>query len=201
MWLIKKGVNKMARKKKEKVEGEIVKLEKINNDNKKVFNVSEGFYYLLGIIIAVILIFATEEFLSTINYLFVIIFAVIAVVKLTNFIMEKEYINKNYSDMIIGIMSIWIAIFIFKYGQFLFLEMLPVLVSLLLFTMGISSITKYLDKKKKGNLIIGLISLLLGILLMLLPGNMMYIFFKITGIYLLITLILDLIDNKINTDK
>lgn len=192
----------MARKKKENIEGEIVKLEKINNkEERKVFNVSEGFYYLLGIVISMILIFATEEFLSTINYLFVIIFAIISVVKIINFIMEKSYEKKNYSDIVTGIMSAWIAMFVFKYGQFLFLEMLPVLVSLLLFTMAISSLTKYFSVKRKGNLIIGIISLLLGVLLFLLPGDIMYILFKITGVYLLITIILDLIDNKVNTYK
>lgn len=193
----------MARKKKEKVEAEIVELEKIGDkeERKKIFNVSEGFYYLLGIIISIILIFATEEFLSTINYLFVIIFSVVAIIKIINFIMEKEYERKDFSDMVTGIMSVWIAMFIFKYGQFLFLEMLPVLVSLLLFTMAISSLIKYFNKKRKGNLIIGIISLLLGVVLVFMPGNVLYICFKITGIYLLITVILDLIDCKTNTYK
>lgn len=191
----------MPRKKKEKVE-EVVEVEKIGNNTKaKAHNVSEGFYYLLGIVLGIILIFATKEFLSTINYLFVVIFAVVAVIKMISFLMEKEYQNKNYSDMIMAVMSAWIAMFIFKYGEFLFLEMLPVLVSLLLFTMGISSLTKYFDQKRKGNLIIGIISLLLGILLIFVPGDMMYIFFKISGAYLLITIILDLIDYKVNTSK
>ena len=193
----------MARKKKEKVEAEIIEVEKIGNkeEKRKIFNVSEGFYYLLGIVISIILIFATEEFLSTINYLFVIIFSVVAVIKIINFIMEKEYERKEFSDMITGIMSVWIAMFIFKYGQFLFLEMLPVLVSLLLFTMAISSLIKYFNKKRKGNLIVGIISLLLGVILVFMPGNVLYICFKITGIYLLITVILDLIDCKTNTYK
>lgn len=188
----------MARSKKGKIE--VVELEKIGEPqeqkNGKIFSISEGFYYLLGIVIGVILIFATEEFLSTINYLFVIIFAVIAVIKIINFIMEKDYEKKNYSDMVTGIMSIWIAMFVFKYGQFLFLEMLPVLVSLLLFTMATSSLIKYFNTKRKGNLIMGITSLILGMLLIFLPGNIMYIFFKVTGVYLLITIILDLIDYK-----
>ena len=193
----------MPRKKKEKVEAEIIEVEKIGNkeEKRKIFNVSEGFYYLLGIVISIILIFATEEFLSTINYLFVIIFSVVAVIKIINFIMEKEYERKEFSDMITGIMSVWIAMFIFKYGQFLFLEMLPVLVSLLLFTMAISSLIKYFNKKRKGNLIVGIISLLLGVILVFMPGNVLYICFKITGIYLLITVILDLVDCKTNTYK
>ena len=193
----------MLKKEKEKVE-EVIEVERIGiskEKNKRVQNVSEGFYYLLGIVMGIILIFATEELLSTINYLFVVIFAVIAVIKIISFIMEKDYEKKNYSDMIMGIMSTWIAIFVFKYGQFLFLEMLPVLVSLLLFTMGISSLTKYFNLKRKGNLVVGIVSLLLGVLLMLLPGSIMYIFFKVTGVYLLITIILDFIDYKVNAYK
>lgn len=192
----------MPRKNKEKEEEKIVELEKIENRNSsKVHNVSEGFYYLLGIVLAITLIFATEEFLSTINYLFVVIFAVVSVIKIINFITEKDYEKKNYSDMVIGIMSAWIAMFIFKYGQFLFLEMLPVLVSLLLFTMGISSLTKYFTFKRNGNKVMGIVSIILGVLLIFIPGNIMYIFFKVTGIYLLITIILDLIDYKLNTYK
>ena len=191
----------MPRKKKEKVE--LIEVEKIEKPEttKKTFNISEGFYYLLGIVMAIILIFATEEFLSTINYLFVIIFSIIAVIKLINFFMEKDYEKKQYGDMITGIMSVWIAIFVYKYGGFLFLEMLPVLVSLLLFIMGLSSLTKYFNKKNNGNLVIGIASLIIGVLLIVLPGDIMYICFKVTGVYLLITIILDLIDNKVNAYK
>ena len=191
----------MPRKKKEKVElVELERIEKLEED-KKTFNISEGFYYLLGIVLSIILIFATEEFLSTINYLFVIIFSIIAVIKLINFFMEKDYEKKEYGDMITGIMSVWIAMFVFKYGGFLFLELLPVLVSLLLFIMGLSSLTKYFNKKNNGNLVIGIASLIIGVLLIVLPGDIMYICFKVTGIYLLITIILDLIDNKVNAYK
>ena len=191
----------MPRKKKEKAE--VIEVERIEKTepNKKIFNISEGFYYLLGIVMSIILIFATEEFLSTINYLFVIIFSIIAVIKLISFVMEKDYEKKEYGDMVTGIMSIWIAMFVFKYGGFLFLEMLPVLVSLLLFIMGLSSLIKYFNKKNNGNLIIGIASLIIGVLLIVLPGSVMYICFKVTGVYLLITIILDLIDNKTNAYK
>ena len=137
----------------------------------------------------------------SIGYLFVVIFAVIAVIKMINFIMEKEYLKKDYGDMIMSVMCAWLAIFVFKYGQYIFLEMVPVLVSLLLFTMGISSLTKYFDCKRKGNLVMGIVSLLLGVLLITLPGSTMYVFFKITGVYLLITIILDLIDTKTRAYK
>lgn len=187
----------MGRKKKEENKDEVVVLEKIEKP-KSSSGVSEVFYYLLGLVIGIVLIFATEELLSTINYLFVVIFAIIAVVQLIGFIMDKKYISRDYSSLIIGIMCIWVAMFVFKYGSFLFLEMLPVLVSLLLFIMATSSITKYFDRKITGNLIVSIISIILGILLIFVPKSVMYTLFKVVGVYIIVMIILDFIDYKKN---
>lgn len=186
----------MGKKKKPEItEG---KLEKINNKEKdsRRYNVSEGFYYILGLVLALVLIFATEELLSTVNYLFVVIFSIIAVIRIIGFIMDKEYIKRDYSGITMGVMCLWLALFTFKYGQFLFLELLPVLVSLLLFLMGISSIIKYFDKKITANAIVGVLSIILGIILIFVSKGMMYIFFKITGVYIFIIIVLDLINYK-----
>lgn len=187
----------MGRKKKEDNKDEVVVLEKIEK-TKSSSGVSEVFYYLLGLVIGIVLIFATEELLSTINFLFVVIFAIIAVVQLLGFIMDKKYISRDYSSLIIGIMCIWVAMFVFKYGSFLFLEMLPVLVSLLLFIMATSSITKYFDRKITGNLIVSIISIILGILLIFVPKSIMYTLFKVVGVYIIVMIILDFIDYKKN---
>lgn len=187
----------MGRKKKEDNKDEVVVLEKIEK-TKSSSGVSEVFYYLLGLVIGIVLIFATEELLSTINFLFVVIFAIIAVVQLIGFIMDKKYISGDYSSLIIGIMCIWVAMFVFKYGSFLFLEMLPVLVSLLLFIMATSSITKYFDRKITGNLIVSIISIILGILLIFVPKSIMYTLFKVVGVYIIVMIILDFIDYKKN---
>ena len=187
----------MGRKKKEDNKDEVVILEKIEK-TKSSSGVSEVFYYLLGLVIGIVLIFATEELLSTINFLFVVIFAIIAVVQLIGFIMDKKYISRDYSSLIIGIMCIWVAMFVFKYGSFLFLEMLPVLVSLLLFIMATSSITKYFDRKITGNLIVSIISIILGILLIFVPKSIMYTLFKVVGVYIIVMIILDFIDYKKN---
>ena len=162
----KKNTNKKATKNTE----EVVKLEVINNDK--------------------------NELLSTINYLFVVIFAIISIVQIINFIMDKEYLTRNYSSMIISVMCAWMAMFIYKYGDFLFLEMLPVLVSLLLFIMATSSFTKYFDRKLTGNLIVSVISIILGVLLIFVSKSIMYILFKITGIYIFVMILLDFIDYK-----
>lgn len=187
----------MGRKKKEENKDEVVVLEKIEKP-KSSNGVSEVFYYLLGLVIGIVLIFATEELLSTINYLFVVIFAIIAVVQLISFVIDKKYISRDYSSLIIGIMCIWVAMFVFKYGGFLFLEMLPVLVSLLLFIMATSSITKYFDRKITGNLIVSIISIILGILLIFVPKSIMYTLFKVVGVYIIVMIILDFIDYKKN---
>lgn len=187
----------MGRKKKEDNKDEVVVLEKIEK-TKSSSGVSEVFYYLLGLVIGIVLIFATEELLSTINYLFVVIFAIIAVIQLISFVMDKKYISRDYSGLIIGIMCIWVAMFVFKYGSFLFLEMLPVLVSLLLFIMATSSITKYFDRKITGNLIVSIISIILGILLIFVPKSIMYTLFKVVGVYIIVMIILDFIDYKKN---
>jgi uncharacterized membrane protein HdeD (DUF308 family) len=59
----------------------------------------------------------------------------------------------------------------------------------------------YFSSKRNGNLVIGIASFILGILLIFLPGSVMDVLFKITGAYLLLIMILDLIDNKINAYK
>lgn len=187
----------MGRKKKKENKDEVVVLEKIEK-TKSSSGVSEIFYYILGLVIGIVLIFATEELLSTINYLFVVIFAIIAVIQLISFVMDKKYISRDYSSLIIGIMCIWVAMFVFKYGSFLFLEMLPVLVSLLLFIMATSSITKYFDRKITGNLIVSIISIILGILLIFVPKSVMYTLFKVVGVYIIVMIILDFIDYKKN---
>lgn len=184
----------MGRKKKvESTENKTIKLE---NSKKKNYNVSEGFYYILGLVLALVLIFATDELLSTVNYLFVVIFSIIAVIRVINFVMDKEYLKKDYSGIVMGIMCLWLALFTFKYGQFLFLELLPVLVSLLLFFMGISSLIKYFDRKVTANMIVSIISIILGIILIFVSKSVMYIFFKIIGVYIFVMIILDFINYK-----
>lgn len=187
----------MKNKKKVDVNDEVVLLERIEKP-KRNNSVSEVFYYLLGLVLGVILIFATSELLSTVNYLFVVIFAIISVVQIISFIMGKGYLNRDYSSLVVGIMCTWMAIFVYKYGSFLFMELLPVMVSLLLFIMGTSSITKYFDRGTKGNLIISIISIFFGIFLIFVPKSIMYILFKVIGVYIIVMIILDFIDYKKN---
>ena len=181
-------------KKKKVNEEEFVKLERIEKNKK--YNIGDSFYYLIGLVLSLVLIFATKELLSTINYLFVVVFAIIAIIQIIDFIMDKEYLSRNYSGLVISIMCSWTAMFIYKYGNFLFLEMLPVIVSLLLFVVATNSFTKYFDRRLNGNLIISITSIVLGIILMFVARGTMYLVLKIAGIYIFIMVILDLIDYK-----
>lgn len=186
--------------KRKKVESISDNVEKINSGKNRGYGISDNFYYVLGIVISLVLIFATSEFLSTINYLFVIIFAVVAVIKIINFILNKEYINRDYSGIILGVMCLWLALFTFKYGQFLFLELFPALVSLLLFLMGISSLIKYFNVGIKLNLVVGVISVIMGIILIFASESMMYILLKIVGFYMFVMILLDMINYKSSVD-
>lgn len=176
---------------------DVAVLEVINDKSgNRRFQISDGFYYLLGIVLSLVLVFATKELLSTINYLFVVIFAIISIVQLINFVMDKEYLTRNYSGMVISVMCAWMAMFIYRYGDFLFLEMLPVLVSLLLFIMATSSFTKYFDYRIIGNLVVSIISIILGVFLIFISRDIMYVLFRITGIYIFVIIMLDFIDYK-----
>ncbi len=164
-------------------------------DNKS--KIKKGLYYLIEIIIGIILIFATETFLNSINYLFVIILSLVGVIQLISFIIDKEYTKSNYVPLVTSIICIWMALFIYKYGNFLFIELLPSFISLLLFIVSTGLFTKYFEFKFIPYLITGLLSIVLGITLIFSPNTIMYTLFKVTGVYLILVTLFDLISTKI----
>ena len=58
----------------------------------KKSKIKKALYYIIEIVIGIILIFATESFLSSINFMLVAMLSLIAVVQLIAFIMDKDYI-------------------------------------------------------------------------------------------------------------
>ena len=166
---------------------------KEENKNK----IKKGLYYLIEIVIGIILIFATESFLNSINYLFVIILSLVGVIQLITFIVDKEYTKSNYTPLVASIMCIWMALFIYKYGDFLFVELLPSLVSLLLFMVSTGLFTKYFELEFIPYLITGIISIVLGIVLIFASSTIIYTLFKLSGAYLILVTIFDLISTKI----
>ena len=151
---------------------------------KKVGGFSFLLAFILSIAIGCVLLFATDSFLLTINYLLVSIFAIIGVIEIISFLVSKSYKYDNYFNLIIGVVSIWLALFIYVYYTIL-LVFLPIMFSLYAFVMGTITLVKFFrDKEIKNNwfyLIISLVSYLIGILLLFKP------IFSI-DIYLLVTI-------------
>ncbi len=169
--------------------------------------IKKGLYCLVEIIIGIVLIFATESFLNSINYLFVVILSLIGIVRLITFVMDKEYEKGNYTPLVTCIICFWLSLFIYKYGNFLFIELLPSFVSLLLFIVSTGLFAKYFEFKFIPYLVVAIISIVLGIVLIFAPSTIMYTLFKVTGVYLVLVTLFDLISSKIkkyyksNTNK
>ena len=167
----------------------------VKEENKE--KIRKGLYYLIEIIVGIILIFATESFLNSINYLFVIILSLVGVIQLISYIMDKEYTKRNYALLGTSIICFWMALFIYKYGNFLFIELLPSFVSLLLFIISTGLFTKYFELKFIPYLVVAIISIVLGIVLIFASGKIMYTLFKVTGIYIILITIFDFISTRI----
>ena len=163
----------------------------------KKSKIKKALYYIIEIVIGIILIFATESFLSSINFMLVAMLSLIAVVQLIAFIMDKDYIKNNYVKLVTSIMCIWLALFIYKFGDFLFIELLPSFISLLLFMISTSLFTKYFELKFIPYLIAAIISIVFGVALIFAPYTIMYTLFKVSGAYIIIIIIFDIISTKI----
>ena len=163
---------------------------------KKVGGFSFLLAFILSIAIGCVLLFATDSFLLTINYLLVSIFAIIGVIEIISFLVSKSYKYDNYFNLIIGVVSIWLALFIYVYYTIL-LVFLPIMFSLYAFVMGTITLVKFFrDKEIKNNwfyLIISLVSYLIGILLLFKPIFSIDIYLKVIGVYVIVSSILYLI--------
>ncbi len=163
---------------------------------KKVGGFSFLLAFILSIAIGCVLLFATDSFLLTINYLLVSIFAIIGVIEIISFLVSKSYKYDNYFNLIIGVVSIWLALFIYVYYTIL-LVFLPIMFSLYAFVMGTITLVKFFrDKEIKNNwfyFIISLVSYLIGILLLFKPIFSIDIYLKVIGVYVIVSSILYLI--------
>lgn len=146
-------------------------------------------YFILGII----LIAATAELIKTFNYILVSICAIIGVLQIINFIINKKYQQKDYNDLLIAIIFIWVSLILYVYYGFM-INILPILFSLYLFVISISMLSQYIETKNKKNLILFIIAIIIGLLLIFDPGSIILTYLKITGVYLVILSILNLID-------
>lgn len=166
------------------------------NDNGIVANILVSIlYFVLG----VVFIAATDELIKTFNYILVCICAVLGVIQLIQFLIGKKYKDNDYTDLLIGIVFIWVSLILYVYYGFM-INILPILFSLYLFVMASWMFIRYLDLKDNVKvkrvkyLVLALIAVVVGLLLIFNPGSMIFVYLKVTGIYLVIVAILYIVD-------
>lgn len=162
---------------------------------KKESNLNLLLTSILSMFLGVVLIASTEDILTVFNYIFVCIFGIIGVVQILGFLLNKEYLENNYIRLILGIVFVWLAFIMYVYYMII-INILPIIFSLYLFIMGAFMIIKYFMEKKFFKtiklmyIIIGIISIIIGTLLIFEPKFGVFTYLKITGInVILISLI------------
>jgi uncharacterized membrane protein HdeD (DUF308 family) len=141
---------------------------------------------ILSLVLGIILIVATDNILTVFNYIFVCIFGIIGIIQLISFIIGTGYKYDDYSNLIMGIVFIWLALIMYVYYMMI-INILPIIFSLYLFIMGSLLVIRYFKEKNIINikhiryLIVGIISIIIGILLIFEPSLGVYTYLKITG--------------------
>ena len=154
---------------------------------------------ILSMVLGIILIVATSDILTVFNYIFVCIFGIIGVVQMLGFVMGKDYLQNDYNRLILGIVFIWLAFIMYVYYMMI-INILPIIFSLYLFIMGAFMIIRYFTEKKmlgiKSNkyLILGIISIVVGVLLIFEPWFGVYTYLKITGINVILISLMFLLE-------
>ena len=158
---------------------------------------------LLYFVLGVVFLAATQELFKTFNYVLVCICAVTGVIQLIQFFVSKKYENGNYTDLLLAVVFIWVSLILYVYYGFM-INILPILFSLYLFVMACDMLVKFILTKKdisdvkgiktKKYLILSGVALIIGLLLIFNPGGVIYVYLKITGVYLIIVSILHFMD-------
>ena len=152
-------------------------------------------YFVLGIVFLA----ATEELIKTFNYVLVCICAVIGVIQLIQFFINKKYKDGNYTDLLLSVVFIWVSLILYVYYGFM-INILPILFSLYLFVMACDMLVKYINMKevvginRKKYLILCLVAVIIALLLIFNPGSSIFVYLKITGIYLVVVSVLYFVD-------
>lgn len=153
-------------------------------------NLSRILVSLLYFVLGVVLIAATDEVITTFNYILVSICAIIGVLQIISFIISKKYKENDYNDLLIAVVFLWVSLILYVYYTIM-INLLPILFSLYLFVMSIDMISKYANLKDKKHLILSIAAILIGLLLIFNPGRVILTYLKVTGVYLVIVSILN----------
>lgn len=175
---------------------------------KKEANLNLLLTSFLSLVLGISLIVATEELLVSVNYILVCIFAIIGVVQIITFFINKNYKQNQYNNLILGTIFIWLALFIYVYYTMIII-ILPIIFSLYSIIMAVVLLIKYFNlknithEKYKRYIILSVISLAISIFLMIRPTLTVYTYFKITGVYVIFVAISYLLEyiNLIKTNK
>ena len=146
-------------------------------------------YFILG----VVLIAATDELIKTFNYILVSICAIIGVLQIISFAINKKYKQNDYNDLLIAVIFIWVSLILYVYYGFM-INILPILFSLYLFVMSIDMLSKYISLKNKKHLVLFILAIIVGLLLIFNPGQVILTYLKVTGVYLVLVAILNLVE-------
>jgi uncharacterized membrane protein HdeD (DUF308 family) len=155
---------------------------------KKDKDISTVLMGLLSFVLGGLLICATEDLLTTFNYVLVCIFAIVGVVEIISFFTSRDYAINYYNKLLIGCTFIWLALILYKYYMVI-INILPILFSLYLFIMAAVMGIKYnlikvsLKIKYKVYIVMAILAVLVGVLLIFEPLWSVYVYLKITGVY------------------
>ena len=161
----------------------------------KNFSLSTVLMGILYFVLGIVFIAATDELLKTFNYILVCICAVIGVIQILSFFLEKDYKKNNYTDLLIGVVFIWVSLVLYVYYGFM-INILPILFSLYLFVMAIEMWVRYVNLKEVVNvrrgkyLLLGFVAIIVGLLLIFNPGGVILTYLKVTGVYLILVSLL-----------
>ncbi len=162
----------------------------VRDDNKLGMVLISILYLILGIVF----IAATDNLLKTFNYTLICICAIIGVIQLIGFFLGRKYKDGHYTDLVLAVVFIWVSLILYVFEGF---NILPVVFSLYLLIMSTDFFVQFLQKNDLSGIarwkyfILCIISIILALLLIFHTGtfdagNNIFIYFKITGIYLVI---------------
>ena len=149
--------------------------------------------FILTLLFGIILLFETNEFLVTINYVIVSILLIIGVIEIISYIYSKAYKENIYYGLVMGVICIWLALFFYLHYVNILL-LLPIILSLYAFIVGLIAIIKFINIKSIVYIITAMLSFILGIALMFTPFFTLEIYIKVSGIYLIYSSIICLFE-------
>lgn len=151
---------------------------------------------LLTFILGFLITFSALNTIESLWLVFIIIFITSGVILLYNFFKDKEYKTKDFLNLFVSSINIYLALFTLTNFDS-FKTNIPSLISLYALISGLSFIIKYylVKKDKDQNQILAITSFIIAIILILKPITLATIYIKLSGLYLITLSLYYLITN------